>query len=259
MVGYCAIAAALRLAAAMRISERNRDVSKMTRSPSLIASIIFHGVVVVSMAWWVPMKHGGMPGEGGGEAQSNALLLDAPNQAEIGELAPAQILPFPAEETEPEPESPQIADVVGPPVVASEALATLPAPSIGVQDLSLSKQEKKSAKPPGHSRRSSAGLSGSRSGGGGGNGSYVPPRYARCPAAPYPPAARTAHIAGLTLLRVSVSAEGTVVRVALLHSSGNAALDNAALATVRTWRFVPAQLDKTPVEAEVEVPVRFVL
>jgi protein TonB len=258
MVGYCAIAAALRLATAIRISQKRHNASKMMRAPSLLVSIILHGAVVAAVAWWAPMKRGGMPGEGKSTAEFTAVLLDSSSEA--AEEAPAAdfVPPAPAN-LEPEPETQRTVDLVSPPVIASETFRELPAPSIGVLDLTASNPATKPSRPMSRSKRSSIGLAGSRSGGGGGNGKYTPPHYARCPAPSYPSKARDAHQSGLALLRVMVDADGAVVSVALARSSGSRILDSAALSTVRTWRFLPAQLDRKPVSAEVEVPVRFVL
>ena len=43
------------------------------------------------------------------------------------------------------------------------------------------------------------------------------------------------------------------------QGSGHAALDEAALAAVRVWRFVPAMRGGFPVAAVAEVPIRFTL
>ncbi len=61
------------------------------------------------------------------------------------------------------------------------------------------------------------------------------------------------------MLRVAVTAGGGASRVDLERSSGYAALDEAALAAVKTWRFVPAQRGGEPVDAVVVVPVVFKL
>lgn len=232
----------------------------MTRPSSLLASIILHSAIVVAVACWVPInKRIGMPGEGGVTAEFNAQLLDDPGEASPDESLAMEATPEVDVSPEPEPEIQRIVDLPTAPVISSEALTNLPAPTIGVQDLELSKPTKKESRSSSRARRSNAGIAGSRSGGGGGTGNYTPPRYARCPAPSYPPAARDAHRSGLALLRVSVDAAGAVICVALTRSTGSHDLDNAALATVRTWKFVPAYLDGSSVAAEVEVPVRFIL
>jgi len=64
---------------------------------------------------------------------------------------------------------------------------------------------------------------------------------------------------GRVLLKVEVSAAGLPEQVRIAQSSGHASLDEAALNTVRNWRFVPAQQGGTPVAASVLVPILFKL
>jgi protein TonB len=72
--------------------------------------------------------------------------------------------------------------------------------------------------------------------------------------------ARRMGIQGVVVLRVHVRADGSVAQAEIAHSSGSPLLDDSALKTIREqWRFLPAQLDGTPVESWVEVPIRFVL
>ena len=77
------------------------------------------------------------------------------------------------------------------------------------------------------------------------------------PKPPYPLAARRHGAQGRVILSVQVSAGGTSNEVLLKRSSGHAVLDNAALQTVRHWRFVPARRGDTPVESWVDVPIIF--
>jgi len=62
---------------------------------------------------------------------------------------------------------------------------------------------------------------------------------------------------GRVLLRVQVSEKGLPSRVLLKKTSGYERLDEAALDTVRNWKFVPAQQGGKPVEAWVVVPITF--
>ena len=64
---------------------------------------------------------------------------------------------------------------------------------------------------------------------------------------------------GVVWLSVEVSAAGECAQASVLRSSGVSALDQAALAAVRRWRFVPARQGQTPVESKVEIPIRFKL
>jgi len=81
--------------------------------------------------------------------------------------------------------------------------------------------------------------------------------YLRNPAPPYPAAARRNGEEGTVTLRVLVSAEGAPREVILERSSGSSALDAAALATVKTWRFTPARRGGEAQQAWVLVPIVF--
>ncbi len=91
----------------------------------------------------------------------------------------------------------------------------------------------------------------------------APPRfdaaYLDNPRPPYPPVARRMGEEGKTVLRVFVSAEGLPERIELSQSAGSPRLDEAALAAVRRWRFVPARQGERAVAAWVFVPLVFKL
>jgi protein TonB len=81
--------------------------------------------------------------------------------------------------------------------------------------------------------------------------------YLRNPPPGYPAAARRNGEEGTVTLRVLVSVAGEPREVALERSSGSDVLDAAALATVKTWRFVPARRGGEAQEAWVLVPIVF--
>ncbi|WP_431270959.1 TonB family protein [Dankookia sp. P2] len=84
------------------------------------------------------------------------------------------------------------------------------------------------------------------------------PRFRRPPAPPaYPERMREAGIEGTAMLRLRVAADGTTQEIRLLRSAGHRALDEAAEAAARRWEIAPALRNGMPVEAWVEVPVRF--
>lgn len=91
----------------------------------------------------------------------------------------------------------------------------------------------------------------------------IPPRvdaaYLSNPPPAYPAEARRDHQEGRVLLRVLVSAEGQSREVSIDQSSGFSRLDEAAVAVVRNWRFIPGQRGDTAVEASVLVPIIFKL
>jgi protein TonB len=61
------------------------------------------------------------------------------------------------------------------------------------------------------------------------------------------------------LLRALVDDQGAVARVEVESSSGHDILDQAALKTVRRWKFDPAHDGEKNVSHEVFLPVRFEL
>jgi periplasmic protein TonB len=91
----------------------------------------------------------------------------------------------------------------------------------------------------------------------------VPPNfnasYLENPAPAYPPLARRVGEQGKVMLRVLVNARGTADTVELRSSSGSSRLDDAAVESVKHWRFVPARQGDQPVAAWVLVPITFSL
>ncbi|MDR2220547.1 MAG: TonB family protein [Methylobacillus sp.] len=83
--------------------------------------------------------------------------------------------------------------------------------------------------------------------------------YLDNPAPPVPPLSRKAKEHGVVSLHVHVSATGAALEVNLNKSSGFERLDNAALETVKQWKFIPARKGDTPVDAWVFVPIQFSL
>ena len=81
--------------------------------------------------------------------------------------------------------------------------------------------------------------------------------YLHNPAPAYPAMARRNGEEGRVQISVRVSAQGRAEQVEVRHSSGYARLDEAALATVRQWRFVPARRGEEAVAASVLVPIVF--
>jgi periplasmic protein TonB len=90
---------------------------------------------------------------------------------------------------------------------------------------------------------------------------HVPPRfdaaYLDNPPPPYPRMARSRGEQGLVVVAVAVGADGRPLHCTLHRSSGFPALDDAALRTIRTWRFVPARRGEQTVAETVLVPMPF--
>jgi protein TonB len=83
--------------------------------------------------------------------------------------------------------------------------------------------------------------------------------YLDNPPPDYPPFSRRMHEEGKVILRVFVSEQGLPSQVEIRTSSGYTRLDDAALSTVRQWKFIPARRGEMPVAAWVLVPISFIL
>ncbi len=83
--------------------------------------------------------------------------------------------------------------------------------------------------------------------------------YLNNPRPPYPMVARRMGYHGKVILNVEVLAEGKAGQVLLHQSCGHDILDNAAVQTVKTWRFTPARRLGQPVTQWFLVPIRFSL
>jgi periplasmic protein TonB len=81
--------------------------------------------------------------------------------------------------------------------------------------------------------------------------------YLHNPKPHYPGIARNRGWEGLVQLRVYVTAEGLCGNIELYQGSGHEELDEAAMAAVSAWQFVPAKLDDAPIAGWVIVPIEF--
>lgn len=109
------------------------------------------------------------------------------------------------------------------------------------------------------------GLPGGQAGGtlGGQVGGVVPPRfdagYLQNPEPDYPSLSKRLGEEGKVILRVLVNADGLPEQLEIRQSSGHPRLDQAALGTVRRWRFTPARRGAERLAAWVLVPLSFQL
>jgi protein TonB len=72
----------------------------------------------------------------------------------------------------------------------------------------------------------------------------------------YPEDARKERIEGLVVIQARIDETGKVVRTRLLHGV-DPALDQAAVDSIRAWRFEPALLDGKPVAVYYNLTVNF--
>jgi len=66
-------------------------------------------------------------------------------------------------------------------------------------------------------------------------------------------------IEGTVRVKVLVGEDGRPQEVTIGKSSGESALDEAAMDAVRTWRFEPARRNGVPVRAWAIIPIEFKL
>lgn len=88
--------------------------------------------------------------------------------------------------------------------------------------------------------------SGSGIGTGGGSGKGIlAPQVLKRVEPEYPLSARQANQEGVVSLRIEILTSGRPGTVRVAHSSGHQALDDAAVAAVKNWQFVPARVSQT--------------
>ncbi|MFQ6104213.1 MAG: energy transducer TonB [Candidatus Glassbacteria bacterium] len=75
----------------------------------------------------------------------------------------------------------------------------------------------------------------------------------------YPELLKKAGIEGTVLLWILINTDGTVKKVQVFKSSGNSALDDAAMRAYQKARFTPAYSRDIPVKVWVQWPVKFTL
>jgi periplasmic protein TonB len=83
--------------------------------------------------------------------------------------------------------------------------------------------------------------------------------YLNNPSPAYPMLARRNGLQGRVVLQVEVLADGSCGKVNIQSSSGYAMLDNAAMNSVKTWRFTPARQGGLAVDKWFMIPVQFSL
>lgn len=93
--------------------------------------------------------------------------------------------------------------------------------------------------------------------GSGGTGETAGPQILSAPAPVYPESARQSGASGTVLVGLAINESGTVSNAWVESSSGNDALDRAAVQAVLSWQFIPARQNGLPVPVHTRVPVIF--
>lgn len=87
----------------------------------------------------------------------------------------------------------------------------------------------------------------------------IKPQQIDVPKPEYPDMARSAGIEGTAVVEALVDVDGSIAESRILKSSGNQALDQAAVTAARRARFKPAMQRDMPVRVWVSIPYRFSL
>ncbi len=99
--------------------------------------------------------------------------------------------------------------------------------------------------------------SGRGSGGGAGDGETMGPQLLSATKPRYPESARRNNIEGTAVVGLTIGTDGRVSSAWLESSSGNSAMDEAAVEEVYNWRFVPAKRNGAAITVNSRVPVVF--
>ncbi|MBI2768531.1 MAG: energy transducer TonB [Burkholderiales bacterium] len=83
--------------------------------------------------------------------------------------------------------------------------------------------------------------------------------YLQNPKPAYPPISKRLGEQGKVMVRVLIAADGTAQKAEIRQSSGFERLDQAALATVQRWRYVPGKRNGVVEAMWFNVPINFVL
>lgn len=85
------------------------------------------------------------------------------------------------------------------------------------------------------------------------------PLYKENPAPVYPIQAKKRGYEGIVILEVLVTKEGKAEKVSVFQSSRYSLLDEAAVSSVKKWRFEPGKRGDEKVDMPVKIPIRFKL
>lgn len=232
-----------------------------TRANRLIATVVVAGHALL-LAW---LPTGAIsPASGSTPAALIASWIDASASSASEKAVKAQPpAPLPA----PAPKAPSRTQSATPKPAADKPATLLtssaaPTPSAASAASAASTTPTTAAAPVADGAAATPQPAASAAGGDAGPaGRISPPRfdadYLKNPAPAYPRSSRERGEAGLVVLRVLVSRDGLPLEIDLQRSSGFERLDEAALAAVRHWQFLPARQGGEAISARVLVPISF--
>jgi TonB family protein len=238
--------------------QQSLDRARLVRQKALLVSIIFEAALVAALLLWPLITQGlppqqflitpALPYHGGSSSSSGGAHTAPPRHP-----TKTSTTPYPA--TSPPthfPEHPQVSNSDEAPAIGSGfGSGKFPGPGIGGGGEAFPGGSESTVRPvplqpkpkPEKPRTMSEGVMEAAL------LNKVQPQY--------PVAARSMHIAGIVRLRAIIGKDGSVRDVEVL--SGNPILAQAALASVRQWRYRPTELNHEIVEVETEITVNFIL
>ena len=224
---------------------------------SLTVAIVLHAAAL----FWLTLLPA--PKAPGGETPSERVIV----ARLLSELAPAPVTPVqepaPAAPAAAAPHTPQRPPVKPAPAMAAVPLSPAPsaiAPAKPAAAATPAIAAAPSAERSGGSGTTETAASSARAPAAAPAGeAELParPDYAYNPKPDYPPLARQFGLTGQVLVRVFVESSGAPREVQLANSSGHDMLDQAALRSVKGWRFLPAKHSGQAYASWVEFKVRF--
>lgn len=221
-------------------------------------SLLFHGLLLGALGLALPNKSVRLPEDTGISIDLAALEASAPQQPAAPPDTPAipetMLKPQEAKDPEPAParknaEAPKPKAVPKKPVAKkvevpkksamSESRGTSPGAPAGNTPATASQMASKAPV-----------------------GQTIPPAPeggSSTPRPPYPDLARKRGQEGTVNVRCQIDANGQVINISIVKSSGFRLLDEAALKTVGKWKFRPGKKDGLSVAGTVIVPIQFKL
>ncbi|BBB92167.1 MAG TPA: TonB family protein [Methylomusa anaerophila] len=220
---------------------------------ALVISLLFHSIVLIGVGWMTARLFTAT------EPPEQYLELELATEAEDpratagGNPAPEPAAvqdnrPVIAAEAKPTP-----APVRQAPAVVEETAAAVPATDAGRSEessepggnASTAGSEGGGAENGAESGAAGSGNGGTGSTGKSGQGGVIPPSILSRVEPAYPEPDRQAGREGTVVLKIQILANGRPGSITVHNSSGFALLDEAAVAAVRQWQFIPARERET--------------
>ncbi|MFT5468075.1 MAG: protein TonB [Verrucomicrobiales bacterium] len=226
------------------------------RGLALAASLAIHGLAVAGFYFWPKPEPVGEISDD----ESAPLAISFPQQ--LLETPPTPPAPEPAP---PKPEPTNSTPAIEPPSLKIPEIPVLelviarppeprllfePAtdfvePAVEFPEKPQPEADSAPAAPPSSSKKTQP------------TGKVIAARPRRTPSPVYPSSARKGGIEGTVVCHLMIDVSGKVEEVKLVSSSGNAALDEAAIQGVGKWKFTPATRDGVAIASTLRAPIAF--